>query len=230
MNPWCPYATRVAGRFADYGAGRIANLTTGLAHYTVGKNSIGTCGEYFQILAARDGTLFQGAPVDAVNWGSGDPWNGCSVHCEVEYLPGVDDTVFTDVQRDAVQAFAHWLHDEWGVPLDYYDGPRIPAHTGWISHRSLIQTGDYHNDFWPADDAAIIFGDTMTEADFDRIKLIVIGVVNDLAGGTNLDGSWVTTRLLEQKIDALPAGSGGLTRDEVAQIVRDELDRTRLAH
>lgn len=155
---WIPWAVRLDGAHANYEAGRIGNVTTGLAHYTVGRNSTGTCGRDFQLLGARDGTLYQGAPIDAVCWGAGDPWNGCSVHYEIEYLPGADDAVFTDLCRDTTQRTVHWVHDNWGIPLDYYHGPRIPAHNGWIAHDSVIQTGDYHNDFWPAEDAAIIFG------------------------------------------------------------------------
>src|SRR5690606_31315118 len=53
-----------------------------------------------------------------------------------------------------------WLHDEWGVPLDYYDGERVAEHHGFISHRSLIQTGDPHSDYWPPEEWAAMTAST----------------------------------------------------------------------
>lgn len=165
---WYPGAVRIDGDHANYQAGRIT-VTTGLCHYTVGRNSRGTCGRDFQFLQERDGTLVQGAPIDARCWGAGDPWNGCAVHYEVEYLPGVDVDVFTEPARVKTRDFVHWLNAQWGVPLDHWGGARIAAWTGWIDHGSVIQTGDYHTDGWPQPDCNFIFDTQPTPPveDFD---------------------------------------------------------------
>lgn len=158
-NPWYPDALRIDGEHAHYEAGQII-VTTGLCHFTVGRNSRGTCGRDFQFLQERDGVLVQGAPIDARCFGAGDPWNECAVHYEVEYLPGFDDVVFTDPARAKTRDFAHWLNSEWGVPLNHWGGVRIPAWNGWVDHGSVIQTGDYHTDGWPEADCLVIFDST----------------------------------------------------------------------
>lgn len=170
-----PDAVQVQGALRGYRAGRIRNLTTMLCHYTVGINSLGTCGRDFQFLQARNGVLYQGAEIDAVNWGAGDPWNGCSVHVEVEYLPGVDDVIITPAARESLRRFVHWLGPEWSLDLGpdgYYDGPRVPAWSGAIAHRAVIQTGDWHSNYWPGEDWAYISGEAPPEEE-DRMKPVL---------------------------------------------------------
>lgn len=154
-DPFYPGAVQIAGAFRSYGAGRIAQLLTALRHYTVGVNSIGTCGRDFQLLQARDGTLYQGAPVDAVCWGAGDPWNHRAVHIEAEWHPvyNADEPILNDAMIGSLAGLALWLETDWSIRRDAsYDGPdRVALWDGWIDHGKVIQTGDWHTNFWPAD-------------------------------------------------------------------------------
>lgn len=175
-NPIYPGATWMPGRNAGYAAGRTP-VRSVVCHQTIGVNStgIGLQG-YYQFQVNRDGTVYQFAETDAVCWHAGSPWNGYGPGVEVEYHPAYDDEPWTPAQRDAVAHLCQWLHDEWGVPYDFYDGPRTNSHTGFITHRSLIQTGDSHSDWWPElprvtapapeenDDMVIVFGKTIGPA------------------------------------------------------------------
>lgn len=148
-NPRYPAAVWMPGRNAGYAAGRTP-VESVVCHYTVGRNStgIGLQG-YYQFQVNRDGSVFQFAETDAVCFHAGSPWNSRGPGIEVEYLPGVDDELWTPPQREATARLVEWLHDEWGVPYDFYDGPRVSTHVGFITHRSLVQTGDAHSDWWP---------------------------------------------------------------------------------
>lgn len=148
-DPRYPAAQWMPGANAGYAAGRTP-VRSVVCHYTVGRNStgIGLQG-YYQFQVNRDGTVFQFAEADGVCWHAGSPWNALGPGIEVEYLPGADDDLWTPEQREATARLVEWLHDEWGVPYDFYDGPRKAAHLGFITHRSLIQTGDQHSDWWP---------------------------------------------------------------------------------
>lgn len=146
-EPRYPEAVWDPGVNAGYRAGRNV-ITTAVCHYTVGRDSrpIGRRG-YFQFLVSRDGTVTQFAEADAVCWHAGTPWNFRGPGIEVEYLD--EDVIFTPAADRATGELVGWLHAEWGVPLDFYDGPRINSWSGFITHRSLIQTGDAHSDYWP---------------------------------------------------------------------------------
>lgn len=151
---WYPAAARNDGACAGYQRGRTS-VQCVKAHYTVGRDStgIGLQG-YFQFLIARDGTVQQFAPVDALCWDSGE-WNGMGPGIEVEYLPDADgDQIFTPAAQASCGALVAWLASEWGVPLTYYDGPRLrreDGFAGFISHRSLVQSEE-HFDYWPQAD------------------------------------------------------------------------------
>ena len=155
------------GAAAGYTKGRT-QMRTVVAHFTVGRDStqIGLNG-YFHWLVGRDGTIKQFAEVDALTWHVGD-WNPYGPGIEVEYLPGVDDTIFTDAARDACGGLVRWLIDEWGFPPVYYDGPRVPpVYDGFIAHRS-VQGGD-HTDYWPQEDWAAMLADPPTIGMFDMV-------------------------------------------------------------
>jgi hypothetical protein len=154
-------------------------MTTVVCHYTVGRDSrnIGLNG-YFNFLVSRDGTVWQYAEADAVTWHAGNPtidWNQRGPGIEVEYLPGADDTVFTDAQRDATGALVHWLADTYNIPLDYYDGQRIDAWAGFIAHNSLV--GADHTDTWPRDD-----WDRMMHKEDDILRGTAISKQGDPSG------------------------------------------------
>lgn len=147
---WIP-----GGAAAGYTRGHTT-MVSAVAHYTVGRDSSGPAylGNLFQFLLTRDGQVLQGAEADSVCWHAGHPYNQRGPGLEVEYLPGADDAVFTDVQRDATGQLCRWLEDEWGIPLEYHDDPadkRADWH-GFISHRSVVSDADVHSDYWPQAD------------------------------------------------------------------------------
>lgn len=150
-----PAAVWQPGVNAGYAAGK-ATMESVVCHTTVGRNSapIGQRG-YFNFLVSRDGTVTQFAEADAICWHAGMPWNTRGPGIEIEYLD--EPTVFTPEALDATKKLCRWITETFGVPQDFYDGPRIDRHNGFITHRSLIQTGDSHTDYWPDDAAAVIF-------------------------------------------------------------------------
>lgn len=143
-----PDATWWPGAAAGYRWGRTPLLST-VCHFTVGRDSagIGLRG-IFNFLVRRDGEVVQFAEADARCGHAGDPYNSRGPGIEVEYLPGVDDTMFTDVQLAATGGLVRWL-SQW-MPLDYYDNPavRLPDWAGFISHRSIVSNADLHSDYW----------------------------------------------------------------------------------
>jgi hypothetical protein len=139
------------GRNAGYNSGR-SSMAACVCHYTVGKNSAGIgLDGYFHWLVSRDGRIEQYAEADAITWAQGEA-NGVGPSIEVEFLDEPEG-IFTDAARDACAGLIHWLADEWGIPLDYYDGDRIPpaAMRGFVAHRS-IQQSEGHSDYWPRPD------------------------------------------------------------------------------
>lgn len=139
------------GAAAGYAKGRNS-VNAIVCHYTVGRDSspIGLNGT-FHWLVARDGHIDQYAEVSALCWHAGEA-NGISAGVEIEFLDEPEG-IFTDAARDATSGLIHWLHREWGVPLTYYDGDRIPPHQmhQFVAHRSIQQT-DGHSDYWPRAD------------------------------------------------------------------------------
>jgi hypothetical protein len=151
-EPRYPGAQWIPGRNAGYNAGH-SNMHAAICHFTVGVNSTGIGRDgYFHWLVARDGRIQQFAEADAVTWHAGEA-NRVGPGIEIEHLPGVDDDVFTDAARDATSGLIHWLRDEWGIPLDYWDGDRIPPSSmrGFVAHRSVEQS-ERHADYWPRAD------------------------------------------------------------------------------
>lgn len=158
MGAWYPGAQHRAGEAAGYRFGRT-NMTSVVCHYTVGRNStpIGLRG-YFHFLIGRDGAVTQFCEADAVAYHAGQPWNSRGPGIEIEFLPGADDVLFTLEALAATSGLVHWLNTTYGIPLSFYDGDRIREFNGFITHRSLIQTGDAHSDYWTHDDWYAIAG------------------------------------------------------------------------
>ena len=204
--------------------GSLTTMQSVVCHYTVGRNStpIGKRG-FFNFLVGRDGTVTQFAEANVRCWHAGDPWNGRGPGVEVEYLPGVDDELWTPAQEQATGALCDWLRAEWGVPGDFYDGPRIASWPGFITHRSLIQTGDQHSDWWPYLPTA---GDTDVALDLSDFAWMQNNI-----SGQGIDGQTnITNRMVLDAVLAIGAVApgGGVTEAQVRQIVRDELDKTKL--
>lgn len=222
-------AVQVQGAFRGYGNGRIRNLTTAIRHYTVGANSLGTCGRDFQMLQSRSGVLYQGAEVDAINWGAGDPWNGCSVHIEAEWHPvlNADEPILNDAMVASLRPFCAWLESEWGISrASSYDGPtRVTAWSGFIDHRWLIQTGDWHTNFWPDDQWARVAAPEPAPRIEDRMKPILCVqpdgkvVVYDPNAHTK---TWVRSPAALSSIQALRALEG-LSTDIVRNDATDNV-------
>ena len=211
-----PSAVWRPGVNAGYRAGR-ASMTTAVCHTTVGRNSLPIMDRgYFNFLVARDGTIYQGAEADAITWHAGN-WNPRGPGIEVEYLD--EDTIFTPEAYAATAGLVEWLIG-LGIPDDFYDGPRVATHRGFITHRSLIQTGDAHSDYWPElpKDADMPF----SQDDLHYLQNYVTGMgIDGVTPITNLD--------LLKAIGAIkPSAGGGLTEEQVRAIVRSELNKTKL--
>ena len=144
-----PQAVWWPGAAAGYQWGRTS-MQSVVAHFTVGSDSagIGLRG-IFNFLVRRNGEVVQFAEADARCGHAGDPYNSRGPGIEVEYLPGVDDTMFTDAQLAACGGLVRWL-GTLGIPLVYYDDPanRVGDWNGFISHRSITSNADFHSDYW----------------------------------------------------------------------------------
>ncbi len=154
MGGWMPGATIMRGRNAGYRVGRVTKAST-VCHYTVGIDSAGIgVNGYFQFLIRRNGEIVQFAESDAVCWHAGN-WNSRGPGIEIEYYEPKDgphpENIFTEPQLEADGRLVRWLAETDGYPLDFYDGSRVSAHRGFITHRSLIQSGDAHHDYWSRD-------------------------------------------------------------------------------
>jgi hypothetical protein len=139
------------GAAAGWAKGRT-NVDAVVCHYTVGKNSTGIgLDGIFHWLVSRNGHIQQFAEASALCWHAGEA-NGRGPGIEVEFLDEPEG-IFTDAARDATGGLIHWLNREWNVPLDYYDGPRIPPHDmhSFVAHKS-IQQSEGHSDYWPRQD------------------------------------------------------------------------------
>lgn len=143
-----PKAVWRPGFNAGYTNGRN-QMRLCVCHYTVGRDSapVGDRG-YFNFLVRRDGEVVQFAEADALTWHAGTA-NRFGPGIEVEYLPGVDDDLWTPEAYQATAELVEWLIG-LGIPDGFYDGPRIdPAgYTGFLTHRS-VQQPDGHSDWWP---------------------------------------------------------------------------------
>jgi N-acetylmuramoyl-L-alanine amidase len=167
---WYPGAQVNPGAAAGWAKGRTP-VAAVVCHYTVGKNSTGIgLDGIFHWLVSRDGHIQQFAEASALCWHAGEA-NGRGPGIEIEFLDEPEG-IFTDPARDATSGLIHWLNQQWGVPLDYYDGDRIPPNQMgcFVAHRSIQQT-DGHSDYWPRPD-----WDRMVAGggDGDEVKALII--------------------------------------------------------
>lgn len=152
-DEWYAQATRMPGAAAGWAKGRTP-VNTVVCHYTVGRDStnIGVQG-YFHWLVRRNGEIVQFCETSALSWHAGNEGNPLGPGIEVEYLPGVDDEIFTAEARDACGKLVRWLISDWGVEATYYDPEQrmpLPLPHGFIAHRSLPNQD--HTDCWPRSD------------------------------------------------------------------------------
>lgn len=161
MGGWMPGATIRPGRNAGYQAGRSSGRSC-VCHYTVGRDSAGVGDQgYFNFLVRRSGEVVQFAPSDAVTWHAGN-WNAWGPGIEIEFLESYDGpapaNIFTPEQLAAAGRVCHFVSEAEGIPLDFYDGARIGSWEGFITHRSLIQSGDWHYNYWTREQFASAIG------------------------------------------------------------------------
>lgn len=168
---WFPAATRQPGNAAGWAKGRTP-VTTVICHYTVGRDStaIGLSG-YFHWLVRRNGEIVQFCETSAVAWHAGNEGNPLGPGIEVEYLPGVDDEMFTAEARDACGQLVRWLISEWGVEAVYYDPVErlpLPIPNGFVAHRSLPNQD--HTDSWAREDWDLMVGGQPAPVERTRMK------------------------------------------------------------
>jgi len=160
---WMPGLAHDPGRNAFYAGGR-SRMQSVVLHYTAGAYggdySIGKDG-YFNFYVPRERAPVQFAEGDALTWHAGE-WNDQGTGIEFERLN--DSYAYTDHQYLWGGKIVRWLHDRYGVPLNFYDtggdnaGRRPESQTVGlhVTHRSLAQSGGWHSDY-------------MTRAEWDRM-------------------------------------------------------------
>lgn len=147
MENLVPGAIPFPGVFANYGAGRLRLWLAIIWHYTVGTNSLGLIARngLCAFLIARDGTIYQCSPWDSVNYTQCE-WNVVAQGIEVESLDGT----ITDAQIASLGYLTIFLANVGAVPLNFYDGDRLPFSAGYAgvtNHRCLDQRAcDNHFD------------------------------------------------------------------------------------
>jgi len=120
-----PGAVPFPGIMANYGAGRLRAWWLIVWHYTVGTNSLGLIARngLCAFLIARDGTIYQTAPWDSVNYTQCE-WNVVAQGIEVESLDGL----VTDEQIASLGYLTIFLCNVGALPLAFYPGPeRLPV-------------------------------------------------------------------------------------------------------
>ena len=140
---WVPGVVRRPGFNANYTNGRSA-MRTAVMHFTVGvdSTSVGDKG-YFNWLVPKAGPAIQFAEADSLTWHAG-AWNPDGPGTEFERLSW--DEPLTDNQLAWGRTIVGFLHDQWGIPLDFYDGPRVVQWDGFINHASLGDKNGDHQD------------------------------------------------------------------------------------
>lgn len=125
MQNLVPGAVPFPGIMANYGAGWLRAWWLVVWHYTVGTNSLGLIARngLCAFLIARDGTIYQTAPWDSVNYTQCE-WNFYAQGVEVESLDGIA----TDEQIASLGYLTIFLCNVGALPLDFYPGPeRLPV-------------------------------------------------------------------------------------------------------
>jgi len=178
-----PGAVVRPGKLAGYARGRN-RMEISVEHFTVGVDStnIGLDG-YFHLLFPKHGAPVQFAEIDALTWHAAEH-NARGPGAEVERL-GYHEPL-TDDQVHWLRVYHHWLHDEWGMPLVQYRGPRFATQGfhGFVNHLDLSNQRS----------------DGLTHAEFD---LVVAGIavpapqsledeIVYMTNPRNLDEIWVT--------------------------------------
>lgn len=134
-NPFDPGAIWDPGTAAGYVYGTNA-MRLVCVHKTAGNDSYGIVknGHLAQWLIPYEGKRWQFAEADAICWDSPPNQDGPGFEIEAPVLVygGVRQNLslfrpMSDSQINETGELVHWLNDEWGVPLDLWDGGWVPA-------------------------------------------------------------------------------------------------------
>ena len=152
---WMPGLVRDPGVNAGYRGGQ-SEMVSFVIHNTAGAYggdySVGKQG-YFNFYVPRERPPVQFAEADAITWHAG-AWNGLGPGMELERLN--DNWAYTDQQIEWGGRIMRWVHEKYGVPLNFYDTGgnndlRIASPNAcrglYITHRSLNQMGGWHYDY-----------------------------------------------------------------------------------
>jgi hypothetical protein len=177
-DPWFPGAIVDLGINAGYARGHN-NMALIKLHYTVGTDSRALIRNkgLAQWLMPKTGPPIQFAEADAYCFDSG-PYNDDGPGIEWERLPTGEyerpglqlAEPLTVDQTEWGGRLLHWLHDEWGVPLELYAGPRFQATAtgfrGSVNHGDL---DDQRSDGVTRAEWDAMTGDVMTQEQMDTL-------------------------------------------------------------
>lgn len=158
MDVWMPGLRHDPGTGAGYAVGRNRmemvkqHFTAGTDSYNIVKNGVpGAPSTLAQILLPKVGEPWQFMEIDGLAYDSAE-FNDDGPGVEVErlgigYFNGYlqDAEPLTPDQRFWLGRIIAWLHDEWGVPIALYDGPRF-ATAGWRGHVNHADLSDQRSD------------------------------------------------------------------------------------
>lgn len=146
-DPRMPGTLWDPGLNAGYRRGRN-DMRLVKVHKTAGTNSYNICKNngLCQWLVPYEGAPWQFAEADSICFDSG-PYNAFGPGIEIEapvtgglIRPGLSE--FRELSPSQIEwsgKIFRWLHDEWGVPLELYDGPRFEGegYVGFENHGDL---------------------------------------------------------------------------------------------
>lgn len=183
------------GLNAGYRRGHVSNQCVKI-HFTVGTDSHALIKNegLAQFLVPKETRPVQFAEADAVCADSCE-WNVTGPGIEFERLS--DKEPLTPSQIEWGGRIIHWLSENYGYPLSFYDGPRLAIgdpFRGFVTHRSLVHKKcDQHTDYITPEDFAAMIG----EDDLNAIQ-------NQVLADTYNNSKAILDRLseLEAKVDA----------------------------
>jgi hypothetical protein len=141
---WMPGLIHDPGSGAGYNVGRnqmrlvCVHFTAGVNSYELVKNGNAKAPSTLaQFLLPKMGVPWQFTEVDALCYDSPPNTDGPGIEFE---RMGYHEPLTSDQLEWGGRIF-QWLHDEWGVPLVHYDGPKvqgtIPGFHGFANHGDL---------------------------------------------------------------------------------------------
>ena len=253
-DPWLPGALRRPGALAGYARG-TTRMQFAVEHFTVGTDSTGIGDRgYFHLLFPKVGPPLQFAEIDALTWHAG-PWNSYGPGAEFERL-GYDEPLTAD-QLEWGGRYHHWLSSEWGIPLVHFRGP--PDGTrfdpsefhGFPDHGAIDDQrtdGVTDAEFAPMAGLAppvflsSVHGGSMIYESPSGVRLldwpVFTGVSQDDLASLRAQGvpylkvSEDFANYIQAAVDRDlhgASGGGGLSEAQARAVVRDELDKTKLA-